>query len=98
MIIMEKKTYSRTESGKGWKSKPDTIEREEITLENLKNRTSNETARFFGGWWHTDNGYMKGVFRREYGYTYYGYLPIAVTIVNPWKTTKIVETYHITND
>ena len=46
-ITMTTKTYSRTASGKSWKSKPDSTKKESLTDEGYNNMTSADTQKFF---------------------------------------------------
>lgn len=80
------KTFSRTASGKGWKSKPDTTDTDIISSKIYDNISSRESLRFW-------NGFCGGTCRAEYGYTYYGYVPIRISRQNPSRDVKIVETF-----
>lgn len=80
--------YSRTESGKSWKKNADSFTVETVNRQFYENATSPETLRFF-------NGFMGGSCRAERTYTPYGYVPVRVTLVNPSRTEKTVETWRI---
>ena len=90
-ITMTRRTYNRTASGKGWKANPTTEETEVITEENYRNRSSREAVRFM-------NGFCGGRCWAEYGYTYHGYNPIKITLVNPSNDEKIVEIFEFSHD
>ena len=84
-IIMTTKTFSRTDSGKGWKSKPDEIETKEIDNTQYENMVSEDTVKFFrriGG---------SEIVTRSY--TYYGYLPVEVISCNPGRTIRKVRVF-----
>lgn len=87
-ITMTRRTYNRTESGKGWKANPTTEETEVITEENYRNRSSRESIRFM-------NGFCGGRCWAEYGYSYIGYVPLQISLVNPSADEKIVESFKI---
>lgn len=85
-VTIEK--YSRTASGKNWKKQPDSVERVEVSRENYNNRTARETIQFF-------NGFCGGKCRAEYGYSFIGYTPRRITLINPGNDQKTVEKYDI---
>lgn len=87
-ITMTRKTFTRTESGKSWKSKPESVKTATITETEYNNRAGRETIKFW-------NGFLGGTCRAEYGYSYIGYTPLRITLVNPSRAEKIVETYRI---
>lgn len=84
IIEKTKKVFSRTESGKNWKTKPDTTETEKITAREYFNLVNSVSFM---------NGFLGGYARAEKGYTYYGYIPVKITLINPGRTEKHVETY-----
>lgn len=75
VILMEKKTFTRTASGKGWKSKPDEVKRSVFTPTQYNNFLS------FVPIWND---------RVEKSYTCAGYLPVKVTSTSPDGSTKSV--------
>lgn len=81
-ITMRKETYTRTKSGKSWKTKPDTIETETVSKEFYDNYIGSCT--FFNNF-----GYGASC-RKYYGYSYIGYIPINVVTVSPYREKKIV--------
>lgn len=87
-ITETKQEYSRTESGRGWKSKPETTETKTITEEQHKNATSAETCRFF-----RRLGGSETVTR---SYTPIGYVPVEVISCSPDRRRRIVRKYDIT--
>lgn len=87
MVTIEKttKTFSRTESGKSWKAKPDTIEKETVSAQFYTNYV--DSVSFF-------NNYGYGASCRAYkGYCKAGFIPVKVTTVSPFRETKIVTTF-----
>jgi len=77
--------YSRTDSGKSWRSKPDTVETEPCTIDNVSKSTNDDTLRFFRR--------LGGYERVERSYTAYGYLPWICTSISPDKSIKRVREY-----
>lgn len=84
-ITRECATYSRTASGKGFKSKPDTVTRETVNAEFYSRFV--QSVDFFNAW--GDGAYC----RAEYGYTVAGYVPVKVVTVSPFRATKQVDTF-----
>ena len=82
---MTTKTFSRTDSGKCWKSKPDEIETKEIDNKHYQNMVSDDTVK-----WFRRIGGSETVTR---GYTYYGYLPVEVISCNPGRTIRKVRIF-----
>lgn len=89
--FISKEKYTRTASGANWKSKPDSTVKEEITRAQFENYTSRDTIRFF-------NGFCGGSCRATYGYTFAGYVPVKITLINPDHTEKEVDRFTIVND
>ena len=89
VIEYTKKTYTRTATGKSWKSNPDKIEFDFVTPEFYQNYI-NSIPFFsnFGG---------KATCRAQYGYTFAGYLPTNVTTVSPDGNIKIVVRFVFSN-
>lgn len=84
-VIMTKETYSRTDSGKSWRSRPDEVSTSEVTLDNVRKATDEDTLRFFrrlGGWERVDRTY-----------TAWGYLPWRCISISPDRQVKIVRLY-----
>lgn len=85
MILVEIKTYSRTDSGKSWRNKPDETERYIYNDERYTNYVS--ACPFFNNW--GDGAYC----RAHYNYTCAGYLPNYIVTVSPYRTTKKVASF-----
>ena len=80
-IYQNRQLFTRTNSGKGWKRKPDeSTGYEHITPEQYRNAIS----------WH-----MRGD-RTEYGYTYAGYTPVKITTYSPDGSAKMVFSWYFT--
>ena len=77
--------YSRTDSGKSWRSKPDTVETESVTMDQVKKTTDDGTMKFFRR--------LGGYERLERSYTAFGYLPWILTSISPDKSIKRVREY-----
>lgn len=74
--------YKRTNSGRCWKSKPESVKEEVVGAEHYTNYI--QSIPFF-------NNYGDGAYcRAEYGYTYAGYLPVKVTSVSPYQEVKLI--------
>ena len=84
-FIMRTETFSRTESGKSWKSKPDSVETKRIDGEYFENKTSRETQRFFRR--------LGGSEYAVYGYQRCGYIVYRLTSCNPGRTIRKVHTF-----
>ena len=80
LILRSIETYSRTASGKSWKSKPDTVENEIVPPEHYTNYIT--SIPFFNNW--GDGAYCRAAF----SYNAPGYLPTTVTSVLPFQQTK----------
>ena len=86
-ITLTTKEYSRTESGKSWKSQPDTTETKEISRKFYDNMTSEDTVKFFrrlGGSETVNRAYFS-----------IGYLPQEISSIDPTRTIKKVRTFDI---
>ena len=82
LILMRKKEYSRTESGKSWRKNPDNVE---CCVYDAEHYTNYITAiPFFNNF--GDGAYCRG--RRNY--TCAGYLPTEVVSVGPFNCKKVV--------
>lgn len=85
LICREIKRYSRTASGKDWKSKPDEIERAVVSAEHYTNYIT--SIPFF-------NNFGDGAScRARCTYECAGYLPTVVTTVSPFGETKVVASF-----
>jgi hypothetical protein len=84
LVKVTTKEYHRTDSGKGWKSKPYEVEVKDRELEYWLTSVSPGTVGFF----RAINGYE----RLEYGYTSRGHMPVQITSISPDKQIKIVRT------
>lgn len=82
MIFRTIETYSRTASGKNWKSKPDETKNEIIPPEYYTNYIT--AIPFFNNW--GDGAYC----RAKHSYNAPGYLPTTIITVSPFQETKKV--------
>lgn len=82
LIFRTIETFSRTDSGKSWRSKPDEVENDVIKPEHYTNYIT--AIPFFNNW--GDGAYC----RAKHSYNAPGYLPKTVTTVSPFKETKKV--------
>ena len=78
--------YSKTDSGKSWRTKADAEETKTISFDEYFNYIS--SVQFFKN--------LGGTERIEKGYTVGGYIPTKLTSINPSKDTKIVRQFKIT--
>ena len=89
LITCTTETYSRTASGKNWKSKPDSVKTEVVDAEFYTNYiTSIPFFDCFGF-----GAYCKA----EQGYTVAGYLPTKIISVSPFHEVKKVTRFNITD-
>ena len=88
--ILTAKTYSRTDSGKSWKSKPDFETTKQITKRNYVNITCDDTLKF-----SRRMGSSKTVTR---GYTSEGYIPVKLSSIPSTKHCKRICTFKIVGD
>lgn len=79
-------TYTRTASGKSWKSKPEKTTTEQVTREFYLNCVN--ATRFFGS-------FPGATARNIFGYTAAGYIPVRTVRVNPDRTRKIIDYWTI---
>lgn len=85
LILATTKTFSRTQSGKSWKSKPDKIEKKIFEAKNYENYIT--SIPFF-------NNFGSGAYCRGYNsYTTAGYLPTKVVTVSPFREIKKITTF-----
>lgn len=101
MLTITRETYSRTESGAGWRSKPDATETETLPWEH-RNRFEDER------WGERVHAYITEPdtlrwFRRlggsEYvvrNYTPVGYIVTRLVSTNPGRTVRVVRKFTIT--
>lgn len=89
LIFRTIETYSRTLSGKSWKSKPDEIENEIVKPEYYTNYIT--SIPFFNNW--GDGAYC----RAAWSYNAPGYLPTTVTTVSPYRETKKIAKFWFFN-
>lgn len=87
-IVLMQKEYSRTTSGKSWKSKPDSEETRQITAENYYNYC--DSIPFFKS--------LGGSERCTFGYTYAGYVPTEICSISPDRSRKVVRRFYIVNN
>lgn len=80
IITMTKEIYFRTGSGKNWKTKPSTVEKETVSNKVYNNYVN--SIPFFNNFGH--GAYC----RAHYGYTYAGYIPVSIVTVSPGQTEK----------
>jgi len=85
IITMTEETFSRTDSGKSWKTKPDTTETEQITPEQYANINDKETQQWFRR--------IGGSETAQRDYTNAGYLITRLTSCCPSRQTKRVRTF-----
>ena len=89
LALIEIETYSRTASGKSWKSKPDSIEHHVFRPEQYTNYIT--AVPVFNNW---GNG---ASCRCSWSYTFAGYLPTSCTTVSPYRETKKVASFRFVN-
>ena len=77
-----RKTYERTNSGKGWKTKPTEEKQKTVTPEFYTNFVT--SIPFFN---------RLGTCRAGWNYTTAGYLPVTITSINPDRTTKHIDMF-----
>lgn len=85
LILRERKTYSRTASGKSWRSRPDETKRTIFSAKQYENFIT--SIPFF-------NNFGEGAYcRASWGWEEPGRLPWRVTTVSPLRTTKHVDEF-----
>lgn len=87
-IAMVKTVYSRTASGKRWRSKPDETETRAITAVEYANCVN--AVPFFRNFARG----TRGSERVENDYTASGYIPTKITSVNPDGETKTIRKFY----
>lgn len=85
LILCDEQRYARTESGRSWKRKPDTIETHVYRAEQYQNCV--QSVQWFKNVFGARNE------RAEWGYTRAGYLPIKITSVSPDGAEKVVYSF-----
>lgn len=93
-LTITTETYSRTPSGKSWRSKPDSIETETLPWydggEDKHHKIAcDDTLRWFrriGGSEHAVRSYTPA-----------GYIVTRLVSTNPDRTVRIVQKFHVTN-
>lgn len=86
MLKMTTSEYERTDSGKSWASKPVKVEVKEVTEEQVRLITNDDTLKFFRR--------LGGFERVDYGYTSKGYKPIECLSISPNKQIKKVRSFN----
>ena len=100
MLTIKTETYSRTASGKGWKSRPDETRTETMPWEHHdapdrygedvhRKITDADTLRFFRR--------LGGSEYAERSYTPRGYIVTRLVSTNPDRTVRIVRKFRITD-
>ena len=84
IILRKSQTFSRTASGKNWRSKPDEVKYEVIPPKYYENYVT--AVPFFNHFL----GCPKATCRVAEGYTIAGYLPVSITTVDPSAETKVI--------
>lgn len=85
-ITLVKETFTRTDSGLSWRSKPDTTTTETVDARQYTNYITSIP-------WFNNFGY--GCYcRAHWNYTKAGYLPTEVVSVSPHREKKIVAKFH----
>lgn len=85
LIFCTIETYSRTASGKSWKSKPDSVENEIVPPQHYTNYIT--SIPFF-------NRFGDGAScRAAWSYNAPGYLPTRITAVSPFRITKKIAVF-----
>lgn len=87
-IVLIQKEYSRTDSGKSWRSKPDETETRRISAENYYNYC--DSIPFFKN--------LGGSETCDFGYTYAGYIPVEIRSIAPDYSKKVVRRFYITDN
>ena len=86
-IEMTKSEFSKTDSGKSWRSKADSIEKSIIDFENYYNII--DAIPFFKN--------LGGTEKVTKGYTVVGYIPTTLISTSPNKLTKVIREFRITS-
>jgi len=106
MLTITRKTYSRTESGKGWRTQPDHTETETMPWYHRDARTDERITNPCGEHVHrnvTEDDTLR-FFRRlggseyaERSYTPAGYIVTRLISTNPTHTVRVVRKFRFTN-
>ena len=84
-ITMIEETYSRTDSGRYWKNKPDETETRIIDRTQYENITDDKTCQWFRR--------LGGSETKQYTYTKYGYLCYCLSSCSPDREIKRVRRF-----
>ena len=84
IILQTLKTFSRTDSGKSWRSNPDKVENKVIPPEFYQNYVT--AIPFFNNFFD----HPEATCRAEQNYTHAGYLPTRITTISPFRETKVI--------
>ena len=104
MLTITTETYSRTESGKSWRTKPDTTETETLPWDRRDTKsvtdpygedkhrklTGPDTLRWFRR--------IGGSEHAERSYTPVGFIVTRLTSTSPDRTIRKVRKFHVTDD
>ena len=82
---MTTKVYNRTESGKSWKSQPESVETSEIDRKQYENIVDIDTQKFFRR--------LGGSERMIKNYTCHGYIVVQLTSISPDREIKKVREF-----
>jgi hypothetical protein len=88
LIEHTRKTFTRTDSGKSWHTKPGSVKTELIKNEHYTNFV--KSVPFF-------NGFCGGTCRGKETYTVAGYLVTTITSVSPDGSIKHIDTFNFTS-
>jgi hypothetical protein len=84
-ITMTTKEYTRTDSGKSWRSKPDSVETEQITKRQYDLITNEDTMKWFRR--------LGGSETATKNYTKWGYNTIELSSIDPARSLKRVRSF-----
>ena len=84
LITHTRTTHKKTDSGKSWRSKPDSTEKKLITAAHYTNFVN--SIPFF-------NGFCGGTCRAKQHYTVAGYFVTTITSISPDGQTKHIDTF-----
>ena len=106
MLTIVRDTYSRTESGKGWRAQPYRIETETMPWHHRDACTTEHTTQRWGERMHhylTEDDTLR-FFRRlggseyaERSYTPAGYVVTRLISTNPGRTVRLIRTFRFTD-
>lgn len=84
LVLMEKKTFTRSTASNRWSRRPDAVKLEVVNLEFY--RRYRDAISFF-------NGFLGGSCSARCSYTPLGLIPTTITTIDPSKTDKTVVTF-----